>query len=257
MQRWRVESGEDLAPIRGQLALGGYGKLAIAIVCKTDVRRKVGQSLGARVVAQSARATRLFPASLSGFKDFHPFDHFRLSSIPITMLSLRYLARSVPRATSTFAARIAYRQTLPSHTLRFSPVSSLSRSAPRLAAAFSMSSSRSQGISGHLVSFVHRSNRFADEVLAEKLNNEITYEKNFSQSEKSNRAAQRANIDSFLQQQGFEVHWPSLRYDYPMVLIVANFGFAAPRFSRFEGGSAREEEWRRDVRYLQADGTIG
>jgi hypothetical protein len=35
------------------------------------------------------------------------------------------------------------------NALRFSPASSLSRAAPRLAAAFSMSASRSQGMSNH------------------------------------------------------------------------------------------------------------
>ena len=145
----------------------------------------------------------LHPCPASNISTLLTFS--RLQSIPITMLSLRALTRSVPRAASHFTARTAYRQILTPHTLRISPATSLARAAPRLAAAFSMSSSRSQGISGDLVSFVHRSNRFSDEVLAEKLNNEITYEKNFSQSEKSNRAAQRANIDSFLQQQGFEV----------------------------------------------------
>jgi hypothetical protein len=54
-------------------------------------------------------------------------------------------------------------------------------------------------------------NTLQDEVLVEKLKNEIAYEKEFSQSEKSDRTAQRANIDSFLQQYGFEVR-PSIHF---------------------------------------------
>jgi hypothetical protein len=76
----------------------------------------------------------------------------------ITMLSLRALARSAPRATSLFTARTAYRQVLPPHALRFSPATSLSRAAPRLAAAFSMSSARSQGMSSNQMAFAHWSN---------------------------------------------------------------------------------------------------
>jgi hypothetical protein len=172
MQKGLAGSEEGISRIRG-VTLGGYGSIAIAS-SRLDGRtseEKLGRSwhtcCGARRSATRRNAPhhfsfRLDPCRLQRFlaAAHNLSTTYPLSSIPIAMLSLRYLARSVPRATSTFAARTAYRQILTPHALRLSPVSSLSRAAPRLAAAFSMSSSRSQGISGNPVVLVHRSDQF-------------------------------------------------------------------------------------------------